>query len=171
MPVPCGFFLWAQPPNFLPKGLNSRTVQRVICEWPVLLGCFVFPRSLPPFFAGLLLPPWGGGSRLGRCALPGAGSISRPRWPAGWRRFIGRFPGFSPFQEAAGRGWGALRFRVLAIFKKMFLGWPGMWPNPTHVLCLLSFPILHREKCNTVKVFLPLFTKALGLVESQIARF
>lgn len=119
----------AQCPNFLQKGLSSRTVQRVVGERPALLGCFVFSRSLPSFFAHPLprarreLPPL----PLRRCQelrafqglpVPSAG---------GGLSAAAKFPGFSLAQEAAG-GWGvgALRFGLLAIFKERSLGWPGM---------------------------------------------
>ena len=81
--------LWAQRPKFLPKGPSSRTVQRVVGEPPTLVGCFFFPRSLPPSFARPLPPLGEAGAAGAGSPLPGAESISRPRWPAGWRRFIG----------------------------------------------------------------------------------
>ena len=41
--------------------------------------------------------------------------------------------------------WCALRFGLLAIFKEMSLGWPGIWPNPIHALFPLFFPIIYKE--------------------------
>lgn len=68
-------------------------------------GAFHFPRCLPPFFARLL-PPFGEAAVDRAAALPGAGSISRPRWPpaGGGLPAAARFPGFSLAREAAGGG-------------------------------------------------------------------
>lgn len=67
-------------------------------------GCFLFP----PFLLGSPPPSLGpSGSLQVGCALPGAGSISRPRWAAGWRRFIGASLGSQAslsLQRPLGRG-------------------------------------------------------------------
>ena len=144
---------WAQRPKFLPKGPSSRTVQRVVGEPPALLGCFFFPRSLPPSFARPPPSLGRGGSRRGRLAV----ARSREHFKASLARGLEevyRLPlnsQASPtFRRPLGRGAGvgggcAWRFGLLAIFKEKALNWPGIWPNPVHVLFPLFFPIVCKE--------------------------
>lgn len=112
MSVSCRIFLWFHHSDFLPKGLSSRTFKRVFGEQPALLGCFVFPRSLPLFFLGFL-PPSGRREQPRRWALPGARSISRTRWPAGLEEVYRQVPRLLPVGEAVGGGGGALRLEIL----------------------------------------------------------
>lgn len=157
MSVSCGSFLWAQRPNFLPKAVSSRTVQKVVGERSVLSGCLIFPRSLPP---SLGRPP----PSLGQGGSPrvrGAVARSREHFKASLARRLEevyRLPLSSQASLSLRRlwegGWGcALRFGFLAIFKDMSLGWPGMVAQP-HSRPLSAFLSHSRQgNFNTVKIF------------------
>lgn len=114
---------------------------------------FLFP-SLPPSFLRSPPPSLGrGGSRRGRLAV----ARSREHFKASLARGLEevyRLPlnsQASPtFRRPLGRGAGvgggcAWRFGLLAIFKEKALNWPGIWPNPVHVLFPLFFPIVCKE--------------------------
>ncbi|KAF6095127.1 hypothetical protein HJG60_012094 [Phyllostomus discolor] len=114
--VSCRFFLCFHHPDFLPKGLSSRTFKRVFGVQPALLGCFVFPHSLPLFFLGLL-PPLGRREQPPREGCQERGAFQGLPGPSAWRRFIGRFPGFSLFRRRL-EGEGCSKFQNL---KRLFL--------------------------------------------------
>lgn len=150
--VSCGGFPCFQRPDFLPKGFSSRAVQRVLGEQPALWGVSL---SLAPSRLPSWPPPALGeaGASLAAVRCQERGAFQGLAGPPAWRRFIGRFPGFSLVQEAAGRGRGRSSVRGLRLFlRRMFLGcWAGMWPNPTRVLSafLSQAP---PGTCNIVKI-------------------
>lgn len=150
-PFPVALFSGPSAPNFSPKGSAPGRSRRWLANGLFLWGCFLFPRSLPPFFSR---PPPSPLSRIRRePPRPLRVARSGEHFKASLARRLEevyRLPLSSQascsLRRPLGRGGGALRFGFLAIFKDMSLGWPGMVAQ--QLSRPLSFFLSHSQQGN-----------------------